>query len=107
MVTTKFQWILGKRTLGVTLYPLIILKKGLETNKVVVSHEKIHLRQQLELLLLPFYLWYFIEYLIRLIQYKNGFEAYKNISFEREAYANEDNLNYFKERKLYSFFKYI
>jgi len=33
--------------------------------------------------------------------------AYRNISFEREAYDNDDNLNYIKERKHYSWLKYI
>nr|DAU35071.1 MAG TPA: hypothetical protein [Caudoviricetes sp.] len=33
-----------------------------------------------------FYLWYIIEYLIRLIMYRDTKLAYKNISFEREAY---------------------
>jgi hypothetical protein len=31
-------------------------------DKVFVNHEKIHLRQQLELLVLPFYVWYIIEF---------------------------------------------
>ena len=30
-----------------------------------------------------------------------------NISFEQEAYMNETNLEYLKERKMYSFLKYF
>ena len=33
--------------------------------------------------------------------------AYKNISFEREAYSNQSNLSYLSERKHYSWFKCI
>jgi hypothetical protein len=71
------------------------------------NHEAIHTAQGKELLWLFFYLWYGIEWLIRLIQYRNRKEAYYNISFEREAYANDYNLEYLKNRKFYSFVKYI
>ena len=54
------------------------------------KHEKIHIAQQKEMLVIPFYLWYFIEWLVRL--FKKG-NAYQNISFEREAYVNEYNFN--------------
>ena len=33
--------------------------------------------------------------------------AYRNISFEREAYANQRNLNYLKERPLYAWRHYM
>ena len=54
-----------------------------------------------------FYLWYIIEYLIRLIIYRNTKLAYRNISFEREAYQNQYNLDYLSNRKHYSWFKCI
>ena len=73
----------------------------------MLNHERIHLRQQAELLVVFFYVWYGLEYLIRLIQYRNRHEAYKNISFEREAYANEKDLDYLKRRSFWEFLKYI
>ncbi len=73
----------------------------------LLNHERIHLRQQAELLIIPFYLWYVTEYFIRLIIYKNKRQAYRNISFEREAYTNENNLNYLNKRKLWALIKYI
>ena len=54
-----------------------------------------------------FYLWYFLEYLYRRIKYKTHSEAYYHISFEKEAYANETNFEYLKNRKFYSFLKYL
>lgn len=33
--------------------------------------------------------------------------AYKKISFEKEAYINDINLDYLRERKLFSFIKYL
>lgn len=72
-----------------------------------IRHESIHSAQGKELLWLFFYLWYGIEWVVRLIQYRNKKDAYYNISFEREAYANEMDVNYLKHRKFYSFIKYI
>jgi hypothetical protein len=93
---------------GITLYPFIFLKKKhYKKNRVFINHEKIHLKQQLELLILFFYLLYGLEYLRNLIKYKNHYFAYKNISFEREAYQNETNLNYLETRKIWSFTKYF
>jgi len=74
---------------------------------VLINHEKIHLKQQLELLILPFYLFYITEWLIRAIIYLDSYKAYQNISFEREAYHNEKNMNYLEERKPLSFIKYL
>ncbi len=97
-----------KNFVGITLFPFIFLKdKSLKLNKTLVNHEKIHIKQQLEMFVIFFYMWYLIEYFVRLIHYKNGYEAYKNISFEREAYDNENNLLYLKNRKLYSFLNYL
>lgn len=78
-----------------------------KNDKVFLNHERIHLKQQVELLLVFFYLWYGIEFIIRLIQYGNRREAYLNISFERESYSNESNLTYIKKRPIWAFLKYL
>jgi len=61
----------------------------------------------MELLSVLFYLWYGVEYLFRLIQYKNQYVAYQNISFEREAYANEKDLQYIQRRSFWKFLRYL
>lgn len=97
-----------KGFMGVTLYPFIFLKNPKDKdNSVFITHEKIHLRQQIEMLILPFYVWYGIEYLTRIIQYKDKKTAYRNISFEREAYQNEKNRNYLKKRSFWRFIRYV
>lgn len=102
------KYLVPKGYRGITFFPFIIVNvKSLKQNPIVINHEKIHIRQQLELLIFPFFLWYFLEFLIRYLQYKNRKEAYRNISFEREAYKNETSFNYLKKRGLYSFLKYI
>lgn len=102
------EYLVPKGYLGVTVFPFVFLKsKELKSDTVLINHEKIHLRQQIEMLLILFYLIYIIEFLIRFIQYKNWHMAYKNISFEREAYTNETHLDYLKQRKFWSFLKYL
>ncbi len=102
------KYIVPKGYTGMAVFPFVFLKeKYLKNDKVLVNHERIHLRQQLELLLLPFYLFYLIEFLFRLVYYQNWKKAYKNISFEREAYANEQNLDYLKQRAFWTFLKYL
>jgi hypothetical protein len=102
------RFLIPKKIAGLTLYPFVILKnKSFKNNATIINHEKIHLKQQLELLIIPFYLWYLIEFLIRWAKCKNKSMAYLNICFEKEAYANELNNNYLEERKFWQFLKYF
>lgn len=91
-----------------TVCPFIFLKtKSDRDDRVLIFHEKIHIRQQVELLILPFFLVYFLEFLIRLILYRNAQKAYRNISFEREAHQNDTDFNYLKKRKFWNFLAYF
>ena len=93
---------------AITLFPVILLRKPESLHdKILINHEKIHLRQQLELLIIFFYLWYVIEYYFWYFRLRDSFLAYKYISFEREAFAMEDDPDYLKTRKLWSFWKYF
>jgi len=93
---------------GITLFPFILVsERSLRLNEVVVNHEKIHIRQQLEMLVLPFFIWYGIEFLVRWFICKDKNAAYRNISFEREAYRNEKDLSYLKRRPFWEFLKYL
>ncbi|WP_395049013.1 hypothetical protein [Flavobacterium sp.] len=106
LIVTKYLIPKGYR--GLTVFPFVFVKYRLDKeNLVFMNHERIHLRQQLELLIIPFFIWYFLEYILRLIQYKNMDLAYRNISFEREAYANEKYHSYLKKRYFWKFVKYI
>lgn len=130
--------IVPKGFIGITLWPFIFIsepkediikKRGQKYHDVLINHEKIHIKQQLELFILTLLiflvlyvfkiipLWviplsYFSFYIIYVLNYIiNGFtikqDLYKNISFEREANGNENNLEYLKTRKLFSWIKYI
>lgn len=102
------KYMVPKGYTGLTLFPFVFIKySSLKENKVFLNHERIHLRQQLELLVLPFFVWYVLEFLIRYARYRNWFLAYRNISFEREAYAKEKDLNYLKSRSFWNFLQFL
>ncbi len=93
---------------ALTIWPFIFIKdKSLRSNKLLINHEKIHLRQQIDLLWAPFFVWYLLEFVLKLIKYKNWQTAYYAISFEREAYQNEQNFEYTQNRKWGAFIKYL
>ena len=93
---------------GMALFPLILVKTEKDRkDEYLINHEKIHLRQQLELLILPFYLFYLLNYLYNLITSFDHEKAYRNIIFEQEAYDHEKDKNYLKSRKFLSFLNYL
>ena len=94
------------RANGMALFPFLLVKCK-SPSKVLINHERIHFKQQIELFILPFYIWYVIEYLIHRISGQTPEYAYRNISFEKEAYENDDDLQYLEKRKLWAFWKYI
>lgn len=93
---------------GLTLWPFIILRdERFISDQALINHERIHLRQQLELFILPFYILYVTEWLVRSLFYRDCYKAYRNLSFEREAYQNESDLHYLQNRQPLSFLKFL
>tara|TARA_B100000161_G_scaffold174626_1_gene125349 strand:- start:794 stop:1198 length:405 start_codon:yes stop_codon:yes gene_type:complete len=70
------------------------------------NHETIHYHQQLELLFIGQWILYVFYWLKGLITYRNGEIAYLESPFEREAYANDQNLDYLKTRKPFAWSDY-
>lgn len=86
-------------------FGILFVRKDCVMTASSMNHEKIHDAQAKEMLFIFFYLWYVIEWVIRLFMKGN---AYRNISFEREAYSNQANLLYVQyHRKHYAFIKYL
>lgn len=107
MIVIVAKKIVPKGYAAIALFPFVIVaNEKYRENKELLNHEGIHLRQQAELLVVFFYIWYGIEFLIRKNEYRDRSTAYRNISFEREAYANESNLNYLITRPFWNFRKY-
>ena len=109
---------------AINLFGVLFVKNNAKIDEVTINHESIHSRQFYEMtavgfvlaiLLFPlswifllfvplfFYIVYVLEWLIRL---PKG-NAYRNISFEREAYANENYSDYLSGRKLFAFLDYL
>lgn len=119
-----------KGFIAMCLWPFIFVRNNAAShyNTVANNHEHIHAEQQKEMLLVGivlaaigyvfvglwallfvplFFWWYGIEYLYRLCQYRNTKKAYRNISTEREAYANEKDLTYLTNRRRFAWTKYL
>ena len=80
--------------LGITLWPFIIVRPNVSER--TMNHERIHLEQQKELWVIPFYLiylWWSIRY------------GYYNNPFEVEAYNYDKYDEYMNFRKKYNYFK--
>lgn len=102
---------------AINLFGILFVKNNAKIDDVTINHESIHSRQFVELMALSavvliiiqwwliffapfaFYAWYAIEWLVRL---PKG-NAYRSISFEREAYTNENDMEYLSNRKHFSF----
>lgn len=65
-----------------------------------LRHEAIHKAQMRELFYIWFYVLYLLEWLFRLVkQSYTGQDAYRNISFEKEAYKKQDRKTYLSYRQ--------
>ena len=107
MKIVRSSWFPFKGYAAITLVWWLIVREGVAITSRLINHEEIHSEQQKEMLILFFFLWYGLEFLFRLIQYRNWNKAYRNISFEREAYANQDNIAYLGSRKHFAWFNYL
>lgn len=90
---------------AINICGILFVRSKANMKDIDINHEAIHSKQIFEMLIILYYIWYLIEWLIRLLFFKG--QAYKNISFEQEAYNNQDNLDYLKQRKHYAWFKYL
>ena len=72
----------------------------------MLNHEEKHSRQMRELLCLPFYVLYVTEWVVRLVQCgMRPIEAYRRISFEREAYRHEGDFGYLGRRRRFAMWR--
>lgn len=114
---------------AITLWPWVFIRKSAMYDDITDRHEEIHGEQQEEMLTvgavasawllaigcgwwsfitLPVFLyWYGIEWIVKLCYYRNNITAYKNISFEREAYAHQNDVSYLDNRKLFAWMRFI
>ena len=116
------KWLLFPSHSTITLGCFIFTKKK-DLSEKTKRHETIHMMQWMEVTIaalivlgllswlispywmiispLIYYVWYVMEWLVRL-PFGN---AYRKISFEREAFANDKDPEYLINRELFNFFK--
>lgn len=92
---------------AINILNVIFVRKGCDMTMEDVNHENIHWEQEKELAFVGFYLLYVLEFLIRLLVMRNWHKAYRSISFEREAYANQGAWFYLEVRKHYSWIHFL
>ena len=106
VIVAKYLTPVGFR--AITIFPFVIVRsKEALMDPHLLSHERIHIHQQRELLVVFFYVWYVLEFLVRWMPLRDRMAAYRAISFEREAYANENDPHYLKRRSLFLFISYF
>ena len=98
------KWIPFKGFKCINLFGLLFVRKGCFMSEKDFNHEAIHTAQMKEMLYVFFYIWYFVEWIIRLFGKGN---AYRNLGFEKEAYSNDDNLSYLDIRPRFAWWKYL
>lgn len=92
---------------AMNLFGVIFARKEFkELSKRTLNHEAIHTAQMKEMGYIFFYLWYLVEWFVKLFRCgRKG--AYRNISFEREAYIYQCDYSYQNQRKHYVWWKMV
>lgn len=98
------KWIPFKGFKCINICGILFARKGCVIDEKCLNHERIHTEQMKEMLYVFFYIWYFVEWIIRLFGKGN---AYRNLGFEKEAYSNDDNLTYLDTRPRFAWWKYL
>lgn len=132
MIVIENRFIPVKGYKCMTVWPFIFLHKGRMMNDVDRQHEGIHGAQQKEMLPVAFavaivlasfgcgwwslmalplwFYWYVLEWIVRFIAYGNQWEAYRNISFEQEAFIHERDFGtdyYLPKRRPFAWTEYV
>lgn len=95
----------GRKYHAINLFG-VVFAKG-ECGNRTLRHEYIHTLQMRELWYLGFYILYVAEWVYRLIRMRDSYKAYSMISFEREAYANDNQEDYRSERQRFAWMRYL
>lgn len=88
MNITNCKFLRFFRINAIVIYPFVLYQDR-HPCEAITSHEKIHLRQIKDLGVIKFYYLYLKEYLIGRKRGLSHYEAYRQISFEREAYEKQ------------------
>jgi len=85
-------------TIGAITLGFIVFSRD-EMSETTKRHETIHFQQYLETLFVGFLILYICDYVKLRAKGVKGPEAYRLIRAEKEAYENQDDLEYLANRK--------
>ena len=88
-------------------WPFVVIRGEEYVDEYFINHEKIHLKQQVELLFVGLIVWDILETLFWMIRGKSLAQAYLLRSSEQEAYQNQHNLIYLQSRHFLEIKKYL
>jgi hypothetical protein len=98
----------AEKAKGSAFFPFIFIKSDEFVQPWLITHERIHFRQQIETLFVGSILLSILEKLYaHFILKKSWFDSYLWSSGEQEAYLNQSNPEYLKSRKFWSQFFYL
>ena len=99
MKIVRNRFIPFKGFTAINLFGVLFARHEAYISETVLNHEKIHTAQMKELGYILFYIIYLLEWLVRLFLPGN---AYRNISFEREAYDHQHYRFYLECREKFA-----
>lgn len=99
---------LGGNAMAITFYPFLFVRKDTRNNQELIRHETIHIKQQIELLIIGAWLLYICEFIYgKYVKKLDSRQAYYFTAMEQEAHRNAMNTRYLSTRAPYSILKYI
>lgn len=134
MIRIVNNWIPVHGFTAMTVWPFVFVRKEYVNElkrrgmwDTIMNHERIHGEQQVEMgavgifvaallvavgcgwwavAAVPMFFWWYVgEFVVRKI-FGHG-DAYRKIGFEREAYNNEDDLEYLTDRRPFEWVRWI
>ena len=99
------DWIPFRGYKCINLFGVLFARRGAVITEKTLNHERIHTAQMREMGYIPFYVWYFVEWLIEVFHYDTT--SYNHNTFEKEAHANDDDLTYLDSRPAFAWWEYI
>ncbi len=89
-------------------FPFVFVRNQEYATPIFINHERIHFQQQIELLFVGLYLISLFEKLYAYFILKLPYpERYLYLALEQEAYRNQHDQEYLKNRPRYAMFKYL
>lgn len=99
---------LGSNAMAITFYPFLFITSDNKSNEELIRHETIHIRQQIELLIVGAWLLFILEYsYAKFVKKLDSRQAYYYTALEQEAHRNAMKRDYLCRRRPYATLKYI